>query len=139
MKKRIETLDEFINERKHTDKFDDYEKYVKEWSDSIIEFLEGKKLGNLPLQDVGREIIEYPSGKKGEMKNQVSFYIEIDELRLNWLITMESGPGEKMRVRIEVSSPNKRGVFEKTVTGRSATNEGIWKTINNIYDGKYKK
>lgn len=125
--KYIKTFESFLDEN-YSSRMLAYNEYIKSWSDSMREFLFDKKLGKLPVQNV-----------QTEFDGTVTFMVEIDELRLDWLLKIDSEPGQTQKVYIGISSPNKRGVFEKKVTGRNASNEGVWKTIEDIYNGKYKR
>lgn len=124
--KHIHTFDEFLNEN-WEEEMKIFNEYQRKWTEDMLKFLEGKKLGNLSLFDI-----------QSEFDGIVEFTVQIDELILNWMVKSEEGP-EKPKVYIGISSPNKRGVFEKTVSGRNASNENVWKTIQDIYNGKYKK
>ena len=123
--KHIKTYESFLSEGID---FAAYDQFVKSWSDSMKAFLIGKKLGNLPVEEV-----------KVPFDGIVEFIVRIDELQLNWMLKIDSGVGQTPKVYIGISSPNKRGVFEKNVTGRNASNEMVWKTITDIYNGKYKR
>jgi hypothetical protein len=125
--KYIKTFESFLNEN-YSSRMLAYNEYVKSWSDNMRAFLTGKTLGRLPVQEI-----------QTQFDGIVEFVIEIDELRLNWMLRIDSEPEGKPKVYIGINSPNKRGVYEKTVTGRNASNEGVWKTIEDIYNGKYKK
>lgn len=115
-------LNQFLNEFKENN---------FEWANSLVNFLEGKRLGNLELFDI-----------RVDNEFLVEFSVKIDELQLDWGIydkSYEWKGKEHKEVLIAVSSPNKRGSFEKKVTGRNASNEGIWKKIESIYNGNYSR
>jgi hypothetical protein len=124
--KYVPTYEEFLNEN-WKDSMSAFNEYQEKWTTEMLKFLQGKKLGSLVLSDI-----------KSEFDGIIEFTIQIDELVLNWMVKSDDGP-EKPKVYIGISSPNKRGVFEKTVTGRNASNEKVWQTIQDIYNGKYKK
>jgi hypothetical protein len=110
-----------------------FKEYQQKWTTDMLRFLKGKKLGNLELINL-----------QSEFNGIVEFSIQIDELKLNWMIKSDSiinfdEGTQKLIVYIGVNSPNRKGVFEKIVTGRNATNDMVWKTIQDIYNGKYKK
>lgn len=73
---------------------------------------------------------------------EVRFSVKVDELQLDWSVRF-TAYGDKTAddklAWIWVSSPNKRGTFDKKLTGRNATAEASWKMINEIYNGKYKR
>jgi hypothetical protein len=124
--KYVPTYEEFLNEN-WKDSMSAFNEYQEKWTTEMLKFLQGKKLGSLVLSDI-----------KSEFDGIVEFTVQIDELILNWMVKSEDGP-EKPKVYIGISSPNKRGAFEKTVTGRNASNEKVWKTIQDIYNGRYRK
>ena len=104
-----------------------FNEYQRKWTENMLKFLEGKKLGNLSLFDI-----------QSEFDGIVEFTVQIDELILNCMVKSDDGP-KNPKVYIGISSPNKRGAFEKKVSGKNASNENVWKTILNIWNGKYKK
>jgi len=124
--KNLLTFDEFLNEN-WEEEMKIFNEYQRKWTEDMLKFLQGKKLGTLSLFNI-----------HSQFDGIVEFTVQIDELILNWMVKSDEGP-TKPKVYIGISSPNKRGVFEKTVSGRNASNENVWKTIQDIYNGKYKK
>jgi hypothetical protein len=88
--------------------------------------IKGKRLGNLPVIDV-----------KFPMQGMVEFQVNAGKT-LEFLVYF-SKRGETETARIDITSPNKGGIFRKELSGRNASIEGVWKTVQDIYDGKIKK
>jgi len=102
----------------------EYLSYLNKWGENLIKFLENKKLGNLPLKNI-----------KQTIKGIVEFSTETNSnppFRLDWGIT-NMGDNIRPEIRIEVSSPNRKGYFSVKTTGKNTSNENIWKRIESIY------
>jgi hypothetical protein len=105
----------------------EYKEFLKEWNNEMISFLNGKSLGNMKLTNIHNDnndaIVEFQVNTGGT-----------PDLQLNWMIINDYGPGLKPTVRIDISSPNKKGSFVKKATGKNAIIEGIWKVIQEIFE-----
>jgi hypothetical protein len=102
----------------------EYLSYLNKWGENLIKFLENKKLGNLSVKNI-----------KSTTEGIVEFSTETNSnppLRLDWEIT-NIGDNTRPEIRIEVSSPNKKGTFSVKTTGKNTSNENIWKRIESIY------
>jgi len=102
----------------------EYLSYLNKWGENLIKFLENKKLGNLPVKNI-KSIIE----------GIIEFSTETNSntpLRLDWNIT-NMGDNIRPEIRIDISSPNKKGTFSVKTTGKNTSNENIWKRIESIY------
>jgi hypothetical protein len=102
----------------------EYLSYLNKWGENLIKFLENKKLGNLSVKNI-----------KSTTKGIIEFSTETSSnppLRLDWGIT-NIGDNIRPEIRIEISSPNKKGTFSVKTTGKNTSNENIWKRIESIY------
>jgi len=124
--KNVKTFDQFLNEAAFD--MEAYDTFMRDWSAEFAKFLQGKSLGGLKIQDI----------KDTYSHGLVEFTVKVDELELNWMIKQDGDNAKKPKVYIGVSSPNKRGAFEKTVTGRNATNQKVFDKITDIYMNAYK-
>lgn len=108
----------------------DREKAVEAERDEVFKLIKQKgRLGNVELTNL-----------KTDMDNAIEFMIEVPGVpRLQWLVMIETEyPGKtKEKAYIGISSPDHRGVYEKRMSGRNADANGIWKMIEDIWNGKY--
>ena len=108
---------------------DGYEAYLAKLDVKSKEFgklIKGKSLGNLPVKDV-----------KFPMEGMVEFKVK-DGKTLEFLVYF-SKRGDTETARIDITSPDKGGIFRKELSGRNASIDGVWKTVQDIYNGKIKK
>jgi hypothetical protein len=106
----------------------DYETKITKRRNSMLQFLKGKKLGGLELFNL----------KSLPFYSSLTFSIKVDGLQVDFFIRFET-LSDKPVARVDISSPNKPGTFHMSASGRNSENEGVWKLINNIYMGKYKR
>ena len=105
-----------------------WDSMMSEWTKDMLKFLDGKKLGRLELENI-----------RSEFDGIIEFQVKVDELQLDWMIKNDTrNLNSKKEVYIGISSPNKRGTFEKTVSGRNAENKGVWDKVEDIYNNAYK-
>jgi hypothetical protein len=119
-------LKDVLNEDWKTERAE-YEKRQSQWKSELIKLIKTKKLGNLK-----------PFNIKSDYDFLVEFSVKVDELQLDWALYYGEGQNGKLEVRVEVSSPNKRGSFSKTVTGKNALPINVWKKVEDIYNNAYK-
>jgi hypothetical protein len=106
----------------------DYETKITNRRNDMLQFLKGKKLGGLELFNL----------KSLPFYSSLTFSIKADGLQVDFFIRFET-LSDKPVARVDISSPNKPGTFHMSASGRNSENEGVWKLINNIYMGKYKR
>ena len=111
----------------YTFDMDAYRARLKAFNKDFKKFLKGKKLGSMPVINI-----------KVEQDGMITFSTKIDELQLDWMISDQS-TNQKIIYEISISSPNKRGVFSKKVSGRNANPIDVWRIIEQIYNGKYSR
>jgi len=108
---------------------DEFKAREKTWTDAVVKNFEQKEI------QPGKKFVE----TKIEMPGYVITKIKVDELTLEFHVTYDEKFGGKPSVRIQISSPNKKGTWETKVTGKNTSPEGILQKIKEVWDGKYKK
>ena len=135
--KYLKTFEEFVNEKYSADDWEtrhkEYEKRKGEWEKDMRKVLDGNMLGGLKVTLINPKDSDY------DIPGMIEFKVNVDELQLDWLLTYDELGNGKPEVRVQISSPNKRGFFEKKTTGKNASAKGVWDLVTNIYNGKYKR
>lgn len=89
----------------------------------MFDFLKKTTLSGLSILDL-----------KKHYEGHIEFSIKVNNLQLNFLILFDEYL-QKPTARIGITSPNKKGIFEKKVSGKNSTTFAIWKLVNDIYNG----
>ena len=119
----MRSLDTFLNEKFDREAFD---KFLKDSTDGLVDILKGKKLGNMPIENIQKEGSLTPFG--------VSFSTSVDELQLDWLVIFDRDYKGKANAKIDISSPNKPNhYYSFKSSGKNASPAGVWKTIEKKY------
>lgn len=118
----------------------DNKKYFKEWSTKLIELLNNHKipgLDNKNFKDVKISheqdymIVISSSIMAGGLQLDVDFYLK-DERYSNDI-------SPRWESTVTFSSPNKKGIFEKKVTGKNTTPEKVVKLFDDMFNLKWKR
>ena len=106
----------------------DMDLYVQnrdKWTSDLLKLIKGKSLGKLKTFNI-----------KSPQEGMTQFSVKVDELQLDWMMAYDEMRGKPVAT-VWVSSPNKKGQFEKKSSGKNASPQGVWNLINMIYNGKF--
>jgi hypothetical protein len=102
----------------------------REWELKMLTLLKGKGFNDSVLFDNVESLNSYYP--------LIAFSVKVEDLQLCFAIEYFV-EGLKPFARITVSSPNKKGFFEKKATGKNTTPEKVLDIVKSIWDRKYQK